>query len=329
MILADKIIEERKKNGWSQEELAGMLEVSRQAVSKWESAQSTPDLQRVIKMADIFGVSTDYLLKDEMGEKFSLNEEKDAENSKGYRRVSMEEASDYLKFKVESSKQVASAVFMCVISPVLLIFLMGLADSHILNITEKAAVSIGLLVLFGLVSVAVYTFLTIGTKDKKFEYLKKEPFETAYGVDGMVRELQKNTEVRRNTFLVLGVILCILSAVPLVITAIMECPDYIIISMVSLLLLVVGVGVYLMIYSGILGDSYKVLLQEEDFEIGKKGIDKKIEPYKQIYWSVITAVYLIWSFLSGDWGFTWIVFMIGGVLYGSIEVIMKTVIGRK
>ena len=61
MILADKIIELRKKNGWSQEELAEKLHVSRQAVSKWEGAQSVPDLNKIISMADIFGVSTDYL----------------------------------------------------------------------------------------------------------------------------------------------------------------------------------------------------------------------------------------------------------------------------
>ena len=66
MILADKITEERKKNGWSQEELANQLGVSRQAVSKWESAGAVPDLQRILQMSELFGVSTDYLLKDEM-----------------------------------------------------------------------------------------------------------------------------------------------------------------------------------------------------------------------------------------------------------------------
>lgn len=60
MILADKIMEERKRNGWSQEELAEKLNVSRQSVSKWEGAQSIPDINRILQMAELFGVSTDY-----------------------------------------------------------------------------------------------------------------------------------------------------------------------------------------------------------------------------------------------------------------------------
>ncbi|MBR5743687.1 MAG: helix-turn-helix transcriptional regulator, partial [Clostridia bacterium] len=48
MILADKIIDLRKKNGWSQEELAEQLGVSRQSISKWEGAQSVPDMARII-----------------------------------------------------------------------------------------------------------------------------------------------------------------------------------------------------------------------------------------------------------------------------------------
>ena len=66
MILADKITELRKKNGWSQEELADKLGVSRQSISKWESAQSVPDMSRILKMSELFGVSTDLLLKDNL-----------------------------------------------------------------------------------------------------------------------------------------------------------------------------------------------------------------------------------------------------------------------
>ena len=55
MILADKIIRLRRKNGWSQEELADKLKVSRQAVSKWEGAQTIPDIERILAMSRLFG----------------------------------------------------------------------------------------------------------------------------------------------------------------------------------------------------------------------------------------------------------------------------------
>ncbi len=61
MILADKITELRKKAGWSQEELAAQLGVSRQSVSKWEGAQSVPDMEKILQLSNLFGVSTDYL----------------------------------------------------------------------------------------------------------------------------------------------------------------------------------------------------------------------------------------------------------------------------
>ena len=66
MIFADKLIRLRKKAGWSQEELAEQMNVSRQSVSKWEGAQSVPDLEKIIRLSELFGVSTDYLLKNEI-----------------------------------------------------------------------------------------------------------------------------------------------------------------------------------------------------------------------------------------------------------------------
>lgn len=65
MILAEKIALLRRQTGWSQEELANQLNVSRQAVSKWESGASIPDLDKVLKLSALFEVTTDYLLKDE------------------------------------------------------------------------------------------------------------------------------------------------------------------------------------------------------------------------------------------------------------------------
>jgi transcriptional regulator with XRE-family HTH domain len=67
-MLSEKIINLRKSHGWSQEELAERLNVSRQSVSKWESGISNPDLDKSVTMSTLFGVSTDYLLKDAANE---------------------------------------------------------------------------------------------------------------------------------------------------------------------------------------------------------------------------------------------------------------------
>ena len=86
-MLSEKIINLRKSRGWSQEELAERLNVSRQSVSKWESGVSNPDLDKIVAMSTLFGVSTDYLLKDVTTEEkepirdFVREEEEEKENN--------------------------------------------------------------------------------------------------------------------------------------------------------------------------------------------------------------------------------------------------------
>lgn len=63
MDLSEKIFKMRKANGLSQDELSDQMSVSRQSISKWESGQSTPELDKIIKLAEIFDVTTDYLLQ--------------------------------------------------------------------------------------------------------------------------------------------------------------------------------------------------------------------------------------------------------------------------
>lgn len=63
MNISERIQHLRKLKGISQEELADQVGVSRQAVSKWESGQSTPDIEKIMMMSDLFEVTTDYILK--------------------------------------------------------------------------------------------------------------------------------------------------------------------------------------------------------------------------------------------------------------------------
>ncbi len=65
MKLPDKIIKLRKANGWSQEDFAEKLNVSRQAISRWENGTALPDAQNVLQISNLFHVTTDYLLNDD------------------------------------------------------------------------------------------------------------------------------------------------------------------------------------------------------------------------------------------------------------------------
>ena len=95
MTFSEKISALRKQKGWSQEELAEKLMVTRQAVSKWESAQSMPDLDKLVQLSEALGVSTDYLLKDEQMQ--SAPAPAAAEQAAKPRRVTQEEAKRFLQ----------------------------------------------------------------------------------------------------------------------------------------------------------------------------------------------------------------------------------------
>ena len=116
MILADKIVSLRKKAGWSQEDLAEKLGVTRQSVSKWEGAQSVPDIEKILQISKLFGVTTDYLLKDEMGESEYAESEPTA-----LRRVTLEQANAALAQAKASAPYMAWGTALCGASPVMLL----------------------------------------------------------------------------------------------------------------------------------------------------------------------------------------------------------------
>lgn len=318
MILADKIIEERKKNGWSQEELANKLGVSRQAVSKWESAGSIPDLKRILQMSELFGVTTDYLLKNEIEEE-PLNEYVETKTIK----VSMEEANQYLDMKSKGSRIVANATSLCILSSVPLIVLGTMTEDHIL-------IGFSLVLLLVLVAIAVYLFVNYGLRESHMQHLEKEIFETEYGVSGMVRERRDKYEPTFTRNIAIGVVLCILSVIPTIMAGVMEVEDYMSGISVGLLLIIVSIGVNILIRAGMIKSSYDTLLQEGEYTIEEKHLKKKTDAFSGAYWCLMVAIYLGWSFWTNNWKFTWIIWPVAGVLYAAVLGLVKmTIEGRE
>lgn len=75
MDLAEKILTLRKSRNWTQDQLAEQLDVSRQTISKWESGQSLPELDKITALSEVFNVSTDCLLKPSKVDNLSLKTE--------------------------------------------------------------------------------------------------------------------------------------------------------------------------------------------------------------------------------------------------------------
>lgn len=324
MILADKITDLRKKNGWSQEELASQLGVSRQAVSKWESASSIPDLDKIIKMSNIFEVSTDYLLKDSIEEE-SENKEilkgdiVEARAEEKIQMISMETANSYLSLLRNVSSKIALGVLLCILSPIMLIGLTGWADHQTGGfLSGEAAVSIGLTVLLLMVAAAVAIFIIFGRKMETYDFLEKEPIELAYGVKGLVEKEKFRYESTHSRKLVLGIVLCILSAVPIMVLAISDKNGRLAILGVNLCLILVAIGVYLLVSTGMIYGGFQRLLEEGDYTRCQKAENKRNDVINKIYWCLVTAIYLAWSFTTMEWEWTWIIWPVAGVFYGVV-----------
>lgn len=321
MILADKIVRLRKKYGWSQEELAEKMDISRQAVSKWESAQTVPDLGRILQLARLFGVSTDYLLKDEIEiEKFDENI-----CSSEVRYISISEAEEYLKWKKTVSIRTAIATLICILSAVPLIILGAASEASYFKISEDIACSIGVSVLLVFIAAAVAIYISCDYKNSKFGFIDKEPFNIDYEVKTMIRERQNAYHKTYVKYNIIGTCLCIISPLPLFISFGMN-NEFLSVVMTAILILIISIGTALFIICGVQYESLKKLLNEVELEDdNSKKIKKAVI---SIYWLLAVAFYIGWSLISDDWTTTWKVWPVAGVLFAAVMIICNLILGK-
>lgn len=329
MILADKIIENRKKNGWSQEELADKLGVSRQSVSKWEGAQAVPDMKKIVMMSELFGVSTDYLLRDEIEIAAPADTAPiDSGLEETVISVSMEEASSFLENNERAATRISTGVMMCILSPVLLIALTGLAEAGMLSVSSQAAEAAGTAILIIIVASAVGMFIREGMRGKRYEYLETTDIDTEYGVSGMARTRRDDYAEKHSRLLIIGIMMCIIGAVPMLLlemTNYSNNSDLLPIAGVVLMLIIIAAGVKLIVLTCIRQGGYDRLLEEGDYT----RLNKKAGKYDGIYWAIATAIYLGWSFVTMRWEFTWIVWPIAGVIFAAYREVMKAIVKSK
>ena len=320
MTFSEKISALRKQKGWSQEELAEKLMVTRQAVSKWESAQSMPDLDKLVQLSEALGVSTDYLLKDEQAQ--SAPVPATAEQTVKPRHVTQEEAKRFLQLKMAAIPKTTLGVALCVWSPIALIGLPVLRSTFNWGFPEEICSGIGLCVLLVMVAAGVALLLTASGKLREFEYLEREPIETDNGAREQALHMQREMAsfcTRQNT---IGVVLCILSVLPLfALMCVPGVPDGYYSLAVCALLLLVGIACLLLVRTGSMRGAVDKLLEQGNYTRENKAKSRFVGAVSAAYWLVVTAAFLFYTFGpkgNGQPQYSWFIWAIAGVLYGAL-----------
>ena len=365
MLLSEKIMSLRKRNGWSQEELAQQLGVSRQSVSKWESMASMPDIQKIMSMSELFGVSTDYLLKDELeelpattvataaatttddadttasddilgaaasaatgassGDNASTSKNVTSKNVAPKLSVSLETATEYLDAVARTSRPTSFAITLFILGPALLVSLATYSEDapnfDPTRISPDALGIAGVCLMMLFIAAGVGLLILQDMKLAKFKQFKEATLELQYGVEAAVRRRAESTESLRYMQQAAGVCLTILSAIPFLIASYFGAGLTFAVGFLAAAILV-SLGVYLLVYSGILRDGYRILLQEGDFSHDEKSSKKNYEStalkYRSIakaYFGAIALLYVGYSFITKDWKSSWIIWPVSALLY--------------
>ncbi len=320
-MLAEKIMNLRKQKGWSQEQLAEQLGVSRQAVSKWESGMSIPDLDKIVNMSNIFGVCTDYLLKDDFELRPAELREKEIPVLKE-RKISEEEVENYLNLARSVARKLALGVSLCILSPVCLILLGGISDLGNLGISENMASGLGVAVLFMFVAMGVGLLILNGLKMSKYEWMETDIVQLDEKVSHWVYEQKETYEPEFRAGIAKGVVLCISSMIPLFLSLAIFENELFEVYTIGVMLFLVSMGVHIIVNSSCIYGSYQKLLQEGDYTVESKTKNKLTETFSGIYWCIIVAIYLGWSFMTNDWGKTWIIWPVAGAVFAAMKTLV-------
>ena len=335
MDLQNKIIKLRKSMALSQEELAEKLGVSRQAVSKWESGQSLPDIDKIVLMSSFFGVSTDYLLKDkEEAEQKTQHGYGDNAFDSGFdnafeacetQKISTESIKTALFEKYREARLIATAVLLFILSPLALICLLSLADAGVLK--QPLALALGLLVIFFTVPLGVglciYSSFLIAPHKSNLRLMSQSPDASVVYENEM-----KNTEKRRRISYILGTSFTIISPLPIIFYGIFEgfegaavLKSYLFFPLcMAFLFIFVSVGVSLLTNAVMRDEALKLLTLKPQNK--KKTVAGEII---DIYWTALPFIYLLISFLTGRWEITWIIWPLSPI----IPQIISLIVGRK
>lgn len=282
----------RAQKGWSQEEFAEKLQVSRQAVSKWENGQGFPETEKLVKMSRLFQVSIDYLLKDEdqpFGEQGTIDE--------GY-YASQEVVEAYLLNKKQGAKKIAAGVAI-------------LIASILLPMYFQEAFSYVLFMMVVAVGVAILAWQ--GFSVKAYEELETQPLVFD---DSFIQDFRQKSLANRKRYgilIVTGIVIIILSfGIPFLTNDTGHADRD---PLLALMPLTWAFAVYLFIIAGSAMEGERLVANNEEY-VKEYEKDEELSKHGWIHavvWPLATVVFLAIGFIWNAWHPGWLVFLVASV----------------
>lgn len=293
MNLSENLQNLRKAKGMSQEELAEKLDVSRQAVSKWETGETSPETEKIIMICDLFDCSMDDLIKG---------------------KVIIEDATSkkvYDKFMNKFSKGISLGVLMILIGVTLLLTIIGVAPEG--NLEKYMFFGIAVLMLF--VIVAVPIFIVLGIKmdslQRKYKSVKnfysieeKEKFETKFAI-----------------MIAIAVTIILMGVITLILLIGFKTFDMKSTLPYAIFMIFVTIASPVFVYAGIQKSKYDMTnLRYNHLEISEE-VAEKIGRISAVIMISATIIYFILGFIFNLWTINWLVYPIGGMICGIVSVL--------
>lgn len=286
----------RKMKNMSQEQLAERLDVSRQAVSKWESGNDYPETEKLISICEIFDCSMDEIIKG----KFSAD-------------VNGEKKS-YEKLMSKFSKGIALAIGIILLGTTILLYFSGLPGTE--ELKEKNEI-MGVVILLLCVLIAVPIFIILGMQRE--EFIKKNPkLANIYSEE----ENEKfNSKFQKS--LAGSVALILLGTILLIFVSGMKLVDEESTIPVVILMAFVTIAVPIIVYFGIQKDKYDIEKYNKENSEEYKKENSKVGKISGVIMLIATILFLISGLIYNMWYINWIVYPIGGIMCGIVGTIFN------
>ena len=242
------------------------------------------------------------------------------QKAKERKQLTLQQVKDYLSVAGKAAHCTALGVFLCMTCVVFCIIMAAFADVGF--VSSSVADALGVCFLFLFVASGVGLFIFSGNIMRPWKFLDTELCSIDVSSAEYVSAQKKAYQPTYNIALTVGVVLCILCVVPVaVVGSLNSSSDFLVTLMAALIFIISGIGVFLLVSSAKKNSSFQKLLLLNDvttvsgsYGAEEKYNNKSVAVIMSVFWPIVTLVYFIISFATHKWQYTWLIFVVGGIV---------------